>query len=342
MRSALYTGNSTIVVEDRPAVTPAAGQVQIEVAYTGICGTDLHILHGAMDHRVQTPQTIGHEMSGRVAALGPGVEDLEVGTPVTVLPLQWCGTCPACLAGHQHICHRLNFIGIDSTGAMQQRWTVPAEVVVPLPGDLPLTHGALVEPTAVAVHDVRRAELRGGEMAIVVGGGPVGLLIALVARAAGADVIVLELDAHRRAIAEKLAIRTLDPAHDDVATEIDSWTGGAGPAVAFEVSGSAAGLTTAVDLLAVRGRLVIVGIHSQRREVDVFRFFWRELTMVGARVYERADYDSAIELLVAGTIPADTLITHVEPLDNAGAAFAALSGGGSVMKVLVDCRETSA
>jgi 2-desacetyl-2-hydroxyethyl bacteriochlorophyllide A dehydrogenase len=338
MRAALYTGNTTIVVEDREPVAPGAGQVQIQVAYTGICGTDLHILHGAMDHRVQVPQTIGHEMAGHIAALGPGVDGLTVGQPVTVMPLDWCGTCPACVAGHQHICHRLNFIGIDTPGAMQQRWTVPASVVVPLPVELPLAHGALVEPTAVAVHDVRRSGVRSGERAVVIGGGPVGVLIALVAQSLGAQTVTLELDPHRRAIAEALHLRTLDPAHDDVAAEIDTWTGGAGAALAFEVSGSAAGIDTAVQLLAVRGRLVIVGIHNRPREVDLFRFFWRELTMIGARVYERADYDTAVELLLNGTVPAGSLISRIEPLDQAAAAFAALGAGGNVMKVLIDCQ----
>ena len=341
MRAALYTGNEGIVVEDRAPVAPAAGQVQIDVAYTGICGTDLHILHGAMDHRVRIPQTIGHEMSGHIAVLGAGVDGLAVGQPVTVMPLDWCGTCPACVAGHHHICHRLNFIGIDTPGAMQQRWTVPASVVVALPADLPLPHGALVEPTAVAVHDVRRAGLRPGERAVVIGGGPVGVLIALVARSVGAEVMTLELDPHRRAIAEALHLRTLDPAGDDVAAEVDTWTGGAGAAVAFEVSGSAAGIDTGIQLLAVRGRLVVVGIHNRPREVDLFRVFWRELTMVGARVYDRSDYDTAIELLTSNTVPAGTLISRIEPLDNAAAAFAALGSGGNVMKVLVDCRASS-
>jgi (R,R)-butanediol dehydrogenase/meso-butanediol dehydrogenase/diacetyl reductase len=341
MRSALYTGNSTIVVEERPPVPPASGEVQIDVAYTGICGTDLHILHGSMDHRVRIPQAIGHEMSGRVAAVGAGVTGLAVGTPVTVMPLRWCGTCPACLAGHHHICHRLDFIGIDSVGAMQQRWTVPADVVIPLPADLPLTHGALVEPTAVAVHDVRRADLRAGEKAVVIGGGPIGVLIALVARSVDAEVVLVEVDPQRRAIAERLGVRTLDPTREDLAGDIEAWTGGAGAAVAFEVSGSAAGIAAAVELLAVRGRLVVVGIHSQPREIDVFRFFWRELTMVGARVYQRGDYDAAIDLLRAGKVGAETLITHIEPLTNAAAAFDALRGGGNVMKVLIDCQETS-
>ena len=338
MRAALYAGNGTIIIDDRPATAPDAGEVQFEVAYTGICGTDLHILHGAMDQRVKAPQTIGHEMSGRIVALGSGVEGLAVGQPATVMPLDWCGTCPACRAGHEHICHRLNFIGIDSPGAMQQRWTVPAGVVVPLPPSLPLTYGALVEPTAVAVHDVRRAQLKPGEPAVVIGGGPVGVLIALVARSAGAEVVVLEIDPHRRAVAEALDLRTLDPARDDVAAEVDAWTGGAGATVAFEVSGSAAGIDTATHLLAVRGRLVVVGIHNQPRPVDLFRVFWRELTLIGARVYQRADYDTAIELLSREAVPAGALISRIEPLDNASAAFTALDGGGDVMKVLVDCQ----
>jgi 2-desacetyl-2-hydroxyethyl bacteriochlorophyllide A dehydrogenase len=257
------------------------------------------------------------------------------------MPLRWCGTCPACRAGHHHICHRLNFIGIDSVGAMQQRWTVPAEVVVPLPLDLPLSHGALVEPTAVAVHDVRRADLRAGDKAVVIGGGPIGVLIALVARSRDAEVVIAELDPHRRAIAAQLGIRTLDPATDDLANDVREWTGGAGAAVVFEVSGSAGGLATAVKLLAVRGRLVVVGIHSKPREIDVFQFFWRELTMVGARVYQREDYDTAIDLLHTGTVAAKTLITHVEPLTNAAGAFDILRRGGNVMKVLIDCQETS-
>ena len=337
MRSALYTGNSTIVVEDRQPVAPGPEQVQIEVAYTGICGTDLHILHGAMDHRVQVPQTIGHEMSGRVAAIGPAVEHLSVGQPVTVMPLQWCGTCPACASGFQHICHRLNFVGIDSPGAMQQLWTVPAIVVIPLPEDLSLTDAAPVEPAAVAVHDVRRAALQAGEQTVVVGGGPVGVLIALVARSVGADVVLLELDPHRRAVAEQLGLRTLDPSKQDVVVEIWAWTKGAGASVAFEVSGSATGVGIAVQALAVRGRLVVVGIHNEPREIDLFRFFWRELTMIGARVYERRDYDNAIELLHRGDIPTDVLISRIEPLERAAAAFAALHRGGDVMKVLIDC-----
>ena len=143
-RGAFYVGDRTFVVRGSEPVPPAPGEARIEVAYTGICGTDLHIMHGAMDARVARPAVLGHEMSGRVAEVGAGVTGWVVGDQVTVIPLAWCGACPACRAGHTHICHRLNFIGIDSPGAMQSSWTVPAERLVRLPEPLSLRDGALV------------------------------------------------------------------------------------------------------------------------------------------------------------------------------------------------------
>src|SRR3954469_17728417 len=101
MLTAAYVGDRRMAVEEAPAAPPGPGEIQVEVAYVGICGTDLHILHGAMDARVELPAVIGHEMSGRVAALGEGVSGWSVGEPVTVMPLDWDGTCPACRAGNQ-------------------------------------------------------------------------------------------------------------------------------------------------------------------------------------------------------------------------------------------------
>ncbi|WP_159054856.1 alcohol dehydrogenase catalytic domain-containing protein, partial [Streptomyces dysideae] len=204
------------------------------------------------------PAVLGHEMSGRIVRVGAGVEDWSPGDAVTVMPLRWDNTCPACRSGHQHVCQHLDFIGIDSPGAMQQRWTVPATTLVRLPDSLPLDRAALVEPTAVAVHDVGRARVAEGEKAVVVGGGPVGILIALVARAAGADVRVVELSAHRRLLAEELGLTTWDPAADDMPELVRQWTGDAGADIAFEVSGAQGGVDTAVEVLGVRGRLCLV------------------------------------------------------------------------------------
>ncbi|MFI9323162.1 zinc-binding dehydrogenase [Kitasatospora aureofaciens] len=319
--------------------SPGPGQVEIAPAYVGICGTDLHIFHGDMDARVASPAVIGHEMSGLIVRVGAGVEGWSPGDAVTVMPLRWDDSCPACQAGHRHICQHLDFIGIDSPGAMQQRWTVPATTLVRLPDSLPLDRAALVEPTAVAVHDVGRAQVRDGEKAVVVGGGPVGVLIALVARAAGADVRVVEPSPHRRRIAEELGLAAWDPGTGVTPELVRQWTGDAGADVAFEVSGAQGGVDTAVEVLGVRGRLCLVAIHARPREVNLHRFFWRELTLVGARLYDRSDFEKAVTLVADGTIPAERLISKVVPLTEAPAAFEALEGGGDVMKILVNCTD---
>ncbi|WP_328513346.1 alcohol dehydrogenase catalytic domain-containing protein [Streptomyces mirabilis] len=332
-----YISARTLDTAPAEPSSPGPGEVELAPAFVGICGTDLHIFHGDMDARVAAPAVLGHEMSGRVVRVGAGVEGWRPGDAVTVMPLRWDDTCPACRAGHQHICQRLDFIGIDSPGAMQQRWTVPASTLIRLPDSLALDRAALVEPTAVAVHDVGRAKVTEGEKVVVVGGGPVGILIALVARAAGADVRVVELSAHRRLLAEELGLTAWDPADDDVLALVGEWTGGAGADVAFEVSGAAGGVDTAVDVLGVRGRLCLVAIHPRPREINLHRFFWRELTLIGARLYDRSDFERAVALVADGTIAVGRLISKVVPLTEAPAAFEALEGGGDVMKILVDC-----
>ena len=324
-------------VEEAAPAPPGAGEVQLEVAYVGICGTDLHILHGAMDARVTTPAVIGHEMSARVAAVGDGVTGWSVGDPVTVMPLDWDGTCPACRAGNQHVCQNMNFIGIDSPGALQGSWNVPAELLVPLPAELPLEQAALVEPVAVAVHDVRRAELATGDKVVVLGGGPIGVLIAVVAREAGAEVLLSEPNAGRRGMVDALGIDTIDPTSADLLAHVESWTGGAGADAVFEVSGAPAAVLSATDLAKVRGTLVVVAIHPQPRPLNLQRVFWRELRILGARLYQRTDFERAVELIAGGVVPAAALITEVVDIRRIADAFAALESGRA-MKVLVDCQ----
>ena len=335
MLAANYEGDRTITIEEREPEPLRPGEARIAVAYVGICGTDLHIFHGDMDARVARPATIGHEMSGTIVELAPDVEGWSVGDAVTVMPLAWDGTCPACLAGNEHICQNLDFIGIDSPGALQEHWNVPASTLVRLPVGVSLRDAALVEPVAVAVHDVRRSELGPGDRAVVIGAGPIGVLIATVATAFGAEVVIAEIDANRRAAAEEMGLRTLDPSAVDQVAWVEEWTGGAGADVVFEVSGSAAAVLGATSLAKVRGTLVVVAIHSQPRPLDLHRLFWRELRILGARVYERRDFERAVELVAEGAIPADRLITRVVPLAETASAFEALEEGRA-MKLLVE------
>ncbi|WP_328886441.1 MULTISPECIES: zinc-dependent alcohol dehydrogenase [unclassified Streptomyces] len=335
MLAAHYVGARTMTVEEREPAEPRAGEVRVAVAYVGICGTDLHVFHGDMDGRVSRPATIGHEMSGTIAALGAGVEGWSVGDAVTVMPLAWDGTCPACRAGNEHICQNLDFIGIDSPGALQEYWNVPASTLVRLPSEISLRDAALVEPVAVAVHDVRRSELAAGGKAVVIGAGPIGVLIAIVAAAFGAEVVIAEIDPNRRAAAEEMGLTTLDPSSVDQVAWVEEWTDGAGADVVFEVSGSAAAVLGATSLAKVRGTLVVVAIHGRPQPIDLHRVFWRELRLLGARVYQRHDFERAVELVAEGVIPAEKLITGIVSLSELESAFGVLESG-QAMKLLVE------
>ena len=169
MRGAFYAGQKKIQINSCVSDTTPNDHVKIAVSYCGICGTDLHIFHGHMDQRIKVPQVIGHEMSGTIIDVGSQVQNWNPGDRVTVRPLDPCNTCPACNAGHSHICQNLKFLGIDTPGAMQSVWTVPAHTLHRLPSDLSLRTGALIEPMAVACHDVRLAEILPDEFALVQG-----------------------------------------------------------------------------------------------------------------------------------------------------------------------------
>jgi 2-desacetyl-2-hydroxyethyl bacteriochlorophyllide A dehydrogenase len=332
-----YEGPGRFTLGTGREEAPGAGEVRLEVAYCGLCGTDLHIAHGAMDARVRPPQVIGHEMSGTVAEVGAGVDRFHAGDEVVVRPLDPRGETPAD-RGLSHISRNLKFLGIDAPGALQRSWTVPAFTLHALPAAVDLRLGALAEPLAVACHDVRRGEVSAGQTALVIGGGPIGLLIALVARARGARVVVVEPDATRRGLAGELGLESLDPGSDDVAARVQEATDGAGADVVFEVSGSPAGILASTQHACLRGRIVVVAIFPEPAPMALFDVFFKELDIRGVRVYEPEDFEAAIELLAAGPLDLERLITAVEPLERVPAVFEELLAGRPAMKILVDCR----
>ncbi len=333
--AAFYRGDRTFAVEQTTAQAPGQGEVAVRVAYCGICGTDMHVYHGNMDARVGLNRTVGHEMSGTVAEVGAGVDTVRVGQKVVVRPLDHCGECPACRAGHEHVCHKLKFLGLDTDGAMQEIWTVPAHTLHILPDDLRMDHAALIEPVAVACHDVRLSGLRPGEDVVVIGGGPIGILVAMVARDAGGKVTISEVNPHRLAIAQKLGFDTVNPAETDLPAAIQDRTGGKGAEVVFEVSGTQPGVDAMTTVAATRARIVMVAIHAVKPQIDLFQFFWRELQLIGARVYEPEDYEKAIAIIASGGVDADTIITDISPLADIQAAFESLDSTPTAMKSLI-------
>jgi 2-desacetyl-2-hydroxyethyl bacteriochlorophyllide A dehydrogenase len=332
MNAVYYEGGGSFSVADCRVRPPGAGEVRLDVAYCGLCGTDLHIAHGAMDARIPTPMVIGHEMSGTVAEVGDGVDTVHPGDRVVVRPLDTRESTPAD-RGFSHIGRGLKFIGIDSPGALQASWTVPAFTTHAVPPAVDLRLAALAEPLAVACHDVRRGELAAEETALIIGGGPIGTLIALVARSRGARVLVVEVDEGRRALARELGLTSLAP-EDDLASAI----GEVGAEVVFEVSGSAPGILAATKHAAIRGRVVVVAIFPEPKPVALFDLFWKELEVRGARVYEPEDFEAAVRLLADDSLGLERLITAVEPLERVPEVFDELRNGRQAMKILVDCR----
>jgi (R,R)-butanediol dehydrogenase / meso-butanediol dehydrogenase / diacetyl reductase len=292
-----------------------------------------------MDHRVRIPQVFGHEVSGTIRAVGSRVENFNTGDHVTVRPLDPCGECPACLAGHSHVCQRLKFIGIDAPGALQAVWTVPAHTLHLLPNSLSLETGALVEPLAVACHDVRRASVKSGEYVVVQGGGPIGMLIAIMTKQTGARVLITEVNPFRLKLTRELGFEAMDPRREDVAGYVTEQTDSAGADVVFEVSGSSAGAANMTKLARVRGRIAVVAVFGETPKVDLFPLFWRELELLGMRLYEPKDFEQAIALASSGVLPLGRLISGVCSLDGLPSALRQLESGGEAMKILVRCSE---
>ena len=336
MKATLYKGNKTFKVIDKQIEPPKTGEVQIKVAYVGVCGTDVHIYHGMMDKRVNIPITIGHEMSGVIETVGKGVTGFSKGEKVVVRPLDDRKVKPSD-KGFNHICEELKFIGIDSPGAMQQYWNVPAFTLHKLKENTDLKLAALIEPLSVATHDVRRSELVSGETAVVLGGGPIGLLVAMVAKEIGAQVIISEVNPKRIAKAKSLGFDAVSPLDIDLVDYVNSKTEGRKADVVFEVAGVQPALDIMCEVAGIRGRIVMVAIHGVKKEVDLFKFFWKELSLIGARVYEKEDYEKSIKLITENKLPFEEMITDVQPLTNIQKVFENIDSNPDGMKVLMDC-----
>ncbi|WP_400073115.1 zinc-binding dehydrogenase [Zobellia russellii] len=338
MKATVYKGNKTFSVVEKEIEEPVKGDVRIKVAYSGVCGTDVHIYHGMMDKRVSMPQTIGHEMSGVIDAVGEGVEGFEVGDKVVVRPLD-DRKVKASDKGFNHICEELKFIGIDSPGSMQQYWNVPSFVLHKLKAETDLKLAALIEPLSVATHDVRRSGLVAGETAVVLGGGPIGLLVAMVAKDVGANVIISEVNEKRIAKAESMGLHAVNPMKVDLVEYVKEQTDNRRADVVFEVAGVQPALDIMCEVAGIRGRILMVAIHGEKKPVDLFKFFWKELSLIGARVYEKEDYEKSIQLITENKLPFEDMITNVQPLTNIQQVFENIDNNPDGMKVLMDCQQ---
>ncbi len=339
MKAVLFPSKNQIEWVDRPCPSIGAGEALVEVKFAGICGSDVHVLEGK--HATATyPRIPGHEFSGVLREANGALRDgIQVGDSVVVQPFWTCGTCEPCFTGHDNVCTKLNVFGIHQDGCFAQYIRVPAHKVYRLPDHVSLRLGALTEPLAVAVHDVRESGLSVGQRALVVGGGPIGLLVALVAQQAGASrVTISEVNDYRVDFAESLGIDVINPAKEDFNARVSELTNGSGFDVVYETSGSKPGLACATQSVKIRGTIMIIGIGSELFPMDTVAIFSKELTLKGVRIHAQSAFEGAIRLLETGSIndQLEQIITKVFPFEAGLEAFRYQMEDAHHFKVLVE------
>jgi (R,R)-butanediol dehydrogenase / meso-butanediol dehydrogenase / diacetyl reductase len=330
MKSIVYNNAQDVSFEQKPLPEIATGEVLIKVAYVGVCGSDMNIYQG-VHPRAKAPLVMGHEFSGTVVK---GHPTLPPGTPVTVYPLLSCGHCEPCLNGYAHVCNTLRLIGIDCDGGMAEYVKAPVDKVLEIPSTLSLKLGAFIEPLAVGVHAVRRSGYKPGDRTVVFGAGPIGLCVATCLKYFGASsVIIVEANPYRLGVAKKLGFTTIDAVNEDVRTRIKELTNGFNADFAFDCAAHPSVQALIMDVIKVQGTAVIVGSYKKPPEVDLLKVEFKELTVIGIRVYERRDFEIATQILESELIDFDLLLSESAP-EKAPDVFQDLLKGSNTIKML--------
>lgn len=326
MRVIEIAGDRELVPVQRPALKPERGQALVDVAACGICGSDLHFRNVP---ELFPPGTVpGHEFSGRVAALGAGVRDLKLGDRVCVLPFAQCGDCAFCLTGNEQVCpHAVaNGVGLGTgrPGAYAEQVVVDERMMFLLPDSVDDHAGALVEPLAVAVRAVAKAEVAKHDPVVVLGAGAIGLLTALVLRIQGYERACLySRNSARGERAAALGLKTISLEELRRLESLDR------PACVLDCAGTPASAQLSIEILRPLGRLILVGLSLAPLELAAPPIVIGELQIHGVITYQRSEFQTAIDILAAGSIPVDDVVTEVVPLEAAEEAFRKLSAPGS-------------
>tara|TARA_R100000005_G_scaffold96254_1_gene81797 strand:+ start:4205 stop:5263 length:1059 start_codon:yes stop_codon:yes gene_type:complete len=319
---------------------PEAGMVMVDVIAAGICGTDYHIYSwdAWSAGRVRTPMTIGHEFVGRIAAIGAGVTGFAIGDRVSAECHIACGTCRFCRTGNAHICEKTSIIGVDRPGAFAEQVEVPASNLWHVPEGIPDAHAALFDPVGNAMHMVASAKVTAKDV-LIVGGGPIGLFAAAIAKAHGARTVALqEPNQARAAIARSLDLDlVVSPRDPDCTDKILELTRGQGPEVVLEVSGNAAAINAALDLAAPGAVFALLGIPAGPVALDLGAKVVMKgvslLGITGRRMYETWYQVEAFMLKNPALM--DKVITHILPATDFARGFE-LMDEGACGKIVLD------
>jgi (R,R)-butanediol dehydrogenase / meso-butanediol dehydrogenase / diacetyl reductase len=352
MRAARFHARRDIRIDQvRPpsAADLASREVLVRIRECGICGTDLHeytdgpLYTPTRPHPVtgvSVPVILGHEFSGEVVAIGSAVTSVAVGDRIAAMPQIFCGTCSQCLAGRQQTCQNLAAVGYSGPwGGLAEYGTFREDQVFPLSEHMTFTQGALIEPTAVAVHAVSSAPLRPGDAVLVTGGGPIGQLAALAAVAFGAGSVVLsEPNPGRCTRAAQLGLtRVVDPRADDMSLLVAEITQGRGFDVCIEASGSQPALDACFDTVTLGGVIVQTALSTRPVQLDAsHKLTFRDVTYKGVYCYPVTSWPRVIGLVGSGVLPADAIVTATISLEQLTDGFEALlDPAGDALKIIV-------
>ena len=331
MKVIQYLGVNKISVVEKEEVVAPKGWAKIKVSHSGICGTDLNIYAGTHP-RAKAPLVMGHEFSG---TLENDTSMMKKGAPVTIYPLISCGHCTPCKSGNAHVCNTLGLYGIDKDGGFAEYAIVPEENLVPLPQGMSMKLGALIEPIAVAVHTLRETGFTSGDNALVFGAGTIGLCVALTLRLFGArDITVVETDEKRLALAKEMGFTVINPIVQDIVEYAKIKTNGDGFDTVYDCAGAQAVANTLLDVIKVKGQIVIVASYKKPAELPLFKGMAKELSIKFVRVYRKKDVEIAAEMAVKEPLY-EKIITHVLPIEKAQEGFDLLfTKGSGAVKVM--------
>jgi len=341
MKSLLLTAYNHMEIADLPRPIPGPDEVQIRVEACGICGSDVHGYDGSTGRRIP-PIVMGHEAAGTIAALGERVHGYAMGDRVTFDSMISCGACAFCLRGDTNLCDNRQVVGVACKefrreGAFAEYVVVPERVLYRLSDAMTFPEAAMLEPASVALHAVRVTELTGGETALVVGAGMIGLLTLQAARAAGcARVFVADIDETRLDLARKLgADEAFNSKSVDVAARVLELTGGRGVDVAFEAVGRNETVAAAIDSTRKGGKVTLIGNITPEVTLPLQKVVTRELRLQGSCAIA-GEYTQAIELIGSGKIQVKPLITAIATLEEGPGWFERLyAGEPNLMKVIL-------
>jgi 2-desacetyl-2-hydroxyethyl bacteriochlorophyllide A dehydrogenase len=340
MKAAVLENWKNIQVQDVSNPKPQPGEALIQVAMAGICGSDVHIYNG--DNPIaRAPVIPGHEFMGRIAELPSPTDGLSVGDRVVVQPLRFCGTCPPCRRGFPHVCEDLIVIGDNQDGGFAQFVSVPVDTLTKVADDMPDEVAVLAEPFSIGYHSCSRGRIQPGQRVAVIGGGPIGLYAAIVARELGArDVVVSEPLADRRSLIEHFGIPALAPQSEGAVGTFRSLSNNEGFDLVIETSGVDAGLDFAVEVAAVRGSIVTLGFPAKNyARYNVTRGIVKELSLIGSRVCPRDEFRKTIDMLqdlhLKGTIDFARIATPPRSLEQLERAILDVGSNKECAKILI-------